>query len=127
MINDYPNLDPNALIYIPYPRVNCLKTIPFTAAHTYMVHIWLYRSPGVTSNNVASVCGGLTTNDFQLINYINLLSTCISSSLSGYFFFMCGGSTGEKSTSKKQRSNRERQPNSEQFLFHYATLKDILG
>ena len=26
-------LDPNSLIYIPYPRVNCLKTIPFTAAH----------------------------------------------------------------------------------------------
>ncbi|CAH3033237.1 unnamed protein product [Porites lobata] len=38
-----------------------------------------------------------------------------------------GGSTGTKSTTKKQRSNRERQPNSEQFLFHYATLKDILG
>ena len=24
-------------------------------------------------------------------------------------------------------SNRKRQPNSEQFLFHYATLKNILG
>ena len=74
------------MIYIPYPRVNCLKTIPFTAAHTYRVHIWQYRPPGVTSNNVASVCGGLTTNDLQLINYIKLLSTCLSSSLSGYFF-----------------------------------------
>ena len=31
-------LDPNSLIYIPYPRVNCLKTIPFTAAHTYKAH-----------------------------------------------------------------------------------------
>ena len=30
----YPILDPNTLIYIPYPRVNCLKTVPFTAAHT---------------------------------------------------------------------------------------------
>ena len=23
-----------------YPRVNCLKNIPFTAAHTYIAHIW---------------------------------------------------------------------------------------
>ena len=41
MEND-PLLDPNSLIYIPYPRVNCLKTIPFTAAHTYIAHIWQY-------------------------------------------------------------------------------------
>ena len=34
----FPILDPNALIYIPYPRVNCLKTIPFTAAHTSIAH-----------------------------------------------------------------------------------------
>ena len=33
-------LEPNTLIYIPYPRVNCLKTIPFTAAHTYIAYIW---------------------------------------------------------------------------------------
>ena len=26
-------------IYIPYAKVNCLKTIPFTAAHTYMAHL----------------------------------------------------------------------------------------
>ena len=38
-------LNPNALIYIPYPRVNCLKTIPFTAAHTYIAHIWQYPPP----------------------------------------------------------------------------------
>ena len=24
--------DPNSLIYVPCPRVNCLKSIPFTAA-----------------------------------------------------------------------------------------------
>ena len=30
------------LIYIPYPRVNCLKTIPFTAANTHIAHIWQY-------------------------------------------------------------------------------------
>ena len=35
-------LDPNVLIYIPYPRVNCLKTIPFTVAHTFIAHIWQY-------------------------------------------------------------------------------------
>ena len=36
-------LDPNVLIYIPYPpRVNCLKAIPFTAAHTYIAHNWQY-------------------------------------------------------------------------------------
>ena len=34
--------DPNALIYIPYPRVNRLKTIPFTAARTYTARIWRY-------------------------------------------------------------------------------------
>ena len=32
----------NSLICIPYPRVKCLKTIPFTAAHTCIVHIWQY-------------------------------------------------------------------------------------
>ena len=26
----------------PYPRVNSLKTIPFTAAHTYIAHKWQY-------------------------------------------------------------------------------------
>ena len=31
-------LDPNSLIYIPYPRVNCLKTVAFTVAHTYIAH-----------------------------------------------------------------------------------------
>ena len=40
-----PILEPNALIYIPYPKVNCLKTIPVTAAHTYIAHIWQYPPP----------------------------------------------------------------------------------
>ena len=40
-----PILDPNVLIYIPYPKVNCLKTIPFTAAHTHIAHIWQYPPP----------------------------------------------------------------------------------
>ena len=40
-----PILDPNALINIPYPRVNCLKIIPFKAAHSYIAHIWQYPPP----------------------------------------------------------------------------------
>ena len=31
---------------IPYPRVNCLKTILFTAAHTYVAQIWQSPPPG---------------------------------------------------------------------------------
>ena len=30
---------------IPYSRVNSLKTMPFTAAHTYIAHIWEYPPP----------------------------------------------------------------------------------
>ena len=30
----YPTLDPKSLTSIPFPRLNCLKTIPFTSAHT---------------------------------------------------------------------------------------------
>ena len=42
----------NSPIYTPYPRVNSLKIIPFTAAHTYVP---LYGStpspsPGLESN-----------------------------------------------------------------------------
>ena len=42
-----PSSRPNSLIYIPYPGVNCLKTIPFTAAYTYIAHIWQYPPPPV--------------------------------------------------------------------------------
>ena len=47
-------LDPNALIYIPYLRVNCLKTIPFTATHTYIAHVWQYP-PGVLTYSVTKI------------------------------------------------------------------------
>ena len=30
---------------MPYPRVNCLKIIPFTVAHTYIAYIWQYPPP----------------------------------------------------------------------------------
>ena len=35
----YPIIDPNSLISIGYPRLNCLKVIPFTASQTHIVHI----------------------------------------------------------------------------------------
>ena len=34
---------------IPYPRVNCLKTIPLTEAHTYMAHIRRVPPPSRTA------------------------------------------------------------------------------
>lgn len=36
----YPILDQNSLISIPYPRLNCSKTLPFTEAH--IAYIWEY-------------------------------------------------------------------------------------
>lgn len=36
----YPILDLNSLNDIPYPTVNCLTTVPFTAAHSDIAHIW---------------------------------------------------------------------------------------
>jgi len=35
--------------FYTYPRPNCLKTIPFTAAHTYLPvgYIWEYPPPGL--------------------------------------------------------------------------------
>ena len=53
--NDTLFLDPNALIYTPYPRVNCLKTIPFTAAHTYIAHIWKYPPPPPQPGKTADI------------------------------------------------------------------------
>ena len=48
-------LDSNALIYIPHARVNCLKTIPFTAAHTYIAYIWLFPPPPPSAGLLADV------------------------------------------------------------------------
>ena len=36
---------PYSLISIPYPRLNSLKTLPFTAAHTHIAYIWEYPPP----------------------------------------------------------------------------------
>ena len=63
-------LDPNVLIYIPYPRVNCLKTIPFTVAHTYIAHIWQYPPPPFPTR----LCGTQIKKDLTLYNSHFLLS-----------------------------------------------------
>ena len=44
------------MIYIPYPRVNCLKTKPFTAAHTYIAHIWQYPPPPPPPPATGKIC-----------------------------------------------------------------------
>ena len=49
--NWYPILEQNSLISIPYPRPNCLKTIPFTAAYTYISYIWEYPPHPPESKN----------------------------------------------------------------------------
>ena len=42
----YPILDQNSLISILYPRLYCFKTIPFTAAHTlYILMYLIYERP----------------------------------------------------------------------------------
>ena len=49
----YPILDLNSLIYIPYHRVNCLKTKPLREAHTYIAHKWQYL-PSLPGPPIAS-------------------------------------------------------------------------
>ena len=46
----YPILDQNCLISTPHPRLNCLKTIPFTVAHTHIVYTFKYP-PSPAENN----------------------------------------------------------------------------
>ena len=41
------------LYNIPYPRVNCLKTIPFTETDTYIAHIWQYPPPPTPGGGVS--------------------------------------------------------------------------
>ena len=60
--------NPNALIYIPYARVNCLKTIPFTAARTYIAHIWQYLPRG---KDVISA--STTTKDHDAIGHFRIV------------------------------------------------------
>ena len=46
----YHILDQNSSISIPYPRLNCLKTIPFTAAHDHIAYIWECPPPPPTGS-----------------------------------------------------------------------------
>ena len=76
----YPILDPNSLICIPYSRVNCLKTIPFTAADSYIAHIWRYP-PGSQSpifpwsrKKRYPVCQRLFTRSFRLRSFFVVTS-----------------------------------------------------
>ena len=64
---------------IPYSRpklsarVNCLKTTPFTAAHTYIAHICQYPPPGrkpATKYTLINHSTGKTKNDRKLINQL---------------------------------------------------------
>ena len=66
----YPR--PKLSVFIPYPRVNCLKTIPFTAAHTYIAHIWQYPPPH-PSRAFALVKRGQGTRSIFWIGVANLL------------------------------------------------------
>ena len=71
-------LDPNALIYVPYARVNCLKPIPFTAAHTFIAYIWQYPpSQGFSLFQVEnipwSICVLLTSHLSNMTILIRLL------------------------------------------------------
>lgn len=47
----YPILDQTCLISIPYPRRNCLKTTPLTAAHTHIAYMLEYPSQVTVSVN----------------------------------------------------------------------------
>ncbi len=71
----YPILDQNLLISIPFPRLNCLKTIPFTAAHTYVhvAHIWECPGTWTHQNNydLAYLCKQLWKESLKkVINFI---------------------------------------------------------
>ena len=55
-----PYSRPKFSLSIPYPRLNCSKTLPFTAAHTYVPYIWKYP-PGPGGYNILIHIG---LNDF---------------------------------------------------------------
>ena len=85
----YPILDLNSLIYISYARVNCLKTIPFTAAHTYIAHIWQCCP-------AAHPClgRGCTVKNLQQVFFLRNWKFVIP--LIHYFFLLCSSITHKK-------------------------------
>ena len=46
----YPVLEQNCLISVPYPRLNCLKIIPFTVAHTHVAYSRYGSTPPLTAD-----------------------------------------------------------------------------
>ena len=48
-----------------------MKTIPFTAAHTYIAHIWQYPPPGCVTNT------DCTLADWQ-VNEVNIVVKCLN-------------------------------------------------
>ena len=53
------------MIYVLYPRVNCLKTIPLTAAHTY-----IYPPPGglsITNPCLQQILSGLVASKVEAV------------------------------------------------------------
>ena len=72
----YLTLDQNYLFSIPYPRVNCLKSIPIRGARTHIAYVWEYPPhTGVlpvintAQGKIAADCG-LTNR--QIISTANL-------------------------------------------------------
>ena len=41
----HPVLDKSCLISITYPKINCLKNIPFASAVTHTAYIWKHLPP----------------------------------------------------------------------------------
>ena len=66
-----PYSRPKRSDHIPYPRVNCLKTIPYTAAHTYLAHIWQYPPPG-TQGKPLSILISHNASKFVLLRVYSL-------------------------------------------------------
>ena len=56
--------------------VFCLKTIPFTAAHTYVAHIWQYSPPGLIYSKITKIT---SVDDMTQIMIVGIqLYSCLS-------------------------------------------------
>ena len=79
-------LDPNTLIYIPYARVDCLKAIPFTSAHTFIAYIWQYLlpppSPGFSLFRVENIPWSICVYVYMCICVYVYMCICV-------YVYMC--------------------------------------
>ena len=70
-----PLLGPYSLISVTYPKLNCMETMPFTAANTITVYIWEYPyTPDDTSRKVLQ-------SFFGMISHLELNFRCDFASL----------------------------------------------